>query len=118
MSDITTIDAYIAQAPAEVQERLHQLRQIIQEAAPDAKEKMSWAMPTYTYHGNLIHFAVHKKHLGIYPGPEAIIAFQKELEPYVCSKGAIQLPYALPLPKALIRNIVTYCVEERKKEQK
>lgn len=110
MNEITTIDAYIAQFPMDIQKRLNQMRTCICERAPNAKEKISWGMPTFSYHGNLIHFAAHKKHLGVYPGPEAIEKFAKELQPYVCSKGAIQFPYALPLPKELICKIVLFCV--------
>ena len=45
---ITTIDDYIMQFPIETQELLFKLRDIIRQAAPQAKEKISYQMPTFT----------------------------------------------------------------------
>ncbi|MDY6391696.1 MAG: hypothetical protein SPL80_02520 [Bacilli bacterium] len=36
---------------------------------PDAKERISYGMPTLWRGGNLIHFAAMKNHIGLYPGP-------------------------------------------------
>ena len=58
-----------------------------------AAEKIAWGMPTYWRGRNLIHFAAHKNHLGIYPGAEAIEHFAPRLADYKTSKGAIQFPY-------------------------
>ena len=46
---ITTIDEYIRQFPPDIQDKLNKLRQVIREAAPDATEKISYAMPTFFY---------------------------------------------------------------------
>ena len=66
-----TIDEYIAAQEESIRPRLIQLRSIIQDAIPDAEERISWSMPTFWKGTNLIHFAVFKKHIGIYPGEEA-----------------------------------------------
>lgn len=65
-------------------------------------------MPTFWYKENLIHFAAHKNHLGLYPGPEAILAFQEQLKPYKSSKGAVQLPYHQPIDYELLTDIVIW----------
>lgn len=106
---ISTIDAYIQAAPAEHRELLSALRQLILKAAPpETTEIITYKMPTFRYHGNLIHFALAKQHLGIYPGPEAIAHFEDRFAAYKTSKGAIQLPLDKPLPKQLIRELVKY----------
>ena len=107
-----TVDEYIAQAPAAVQPRLLEMRALIREAAPKAKERISWSMPTYTGKHNLVHFAAHKAHMGMYPGREAMEQFQSELTEYQTSKGAVQFPYTRPLPKELILRIVRFCVAQ------
>lgn len=107
-----TVDEYIGRCPAEIQPRLTELRAVIREIAPEATEVISWAMPTFKLNGNLIHFAAHKHHVGIYPGVKAIKHFQTQLLPYHTSKGAIQLPHTEPLPYDLIREIVAFCVAE------
>ncbi len=100
------VDEYIGQFPQEVQETLHQLRDLILKEAPKAKEKMSYGMPTYAMKKNLIHFAGYKNHIGLYPQPDGIEAFQQELTPYKTSKGAIQFPLNKPMPWTLIQRII------------
>lgn len=107
-----TIDEYIAQYPANLQEKLQEVRTIIRNTAPDATEKISWGMPTFFLNGNLIHFAMNKAHIGIYPGPSSIQHFQDQLGDYKYSKGAIQFSLNKPLPKKLIADIVTFRIQE------
>ncbi len=107
-----TVDDYIFQFPAEVQEKLHLLRNLIKETVPEAKEKISWQMPTYDLYGNLVHFAAHKNHIGFYPAPSGIEIFKTQLAEYKSSKGAIQFPMSKPLPLELIGEIVRYRAAE------
>lgn len=111
-SPYTTIDEYIEDQDIAVQPYLKEIRAIIQKHAPMAQEKISWGMPTYVFHGNLVHFAAQKKHTGFYPGEEGVSAFKEVLNDYVCSKGAIQFPYNKPLPTQLIAKIVTFRVKQ------
>lgn len=114
------IDKYIEGFEGETRRKLEELRTLISEAAPLAIEKFSYQMPTYDFHGNLVHFAGYKGHVGLYPSPSGITAFIEELRGYKTSKGAIQFPLDEPLPLDLIRKIVLFRVEENraKYEQK
>ena len=111
-----SIDEYILQFPPDVQEILKTLRTVVKESAPDAEEKISWQMPTFVLHGNLVHFAAHKKHIGFYPGPSGIDTFKNELSEYKWSKGAVQFPIGKSMPYELISRIVEYRVTENKKQ--
>ena len=102
------IDKYIAQCPVEYQEKLYEMREMIKEVAPEASEKISWSMPTFYLKGNLVHFALHKTHIGLYPGASGVEQFLPKLKEYKHSKGAIQFPINKPLPKALIQEIVLF----------
>lgn len=102
------IDDYIAAQPAEVQPILKKTREALAQALPDCAEKISYGMPTYWRKHNIIHFAAQKHHLGIYPGPEAIIEFTDRLSDYKTSKGAIQFPYDKPIPYDLISEIAAW----------
>ena len=106
------IDAYIAQFPNDVQEKLRTLRKIIREAAPEAEEKISYRMPTFVLDGNLVHFAGFKHHIGLYPAPSGIEAFLPELAAYRSGKASIQFPMDQPLPAGLITRIVRFRVAE------
>ncbi len=106
------VDAYIAGFPPEIQTVMEDIRKTIRKAAPAATEKISWGMATFFYHGNLVHFAGNKNHLGFYPGANGVANFAEELKEYKTSKGAIQFPYNKPLPHELIFRIVTFRMAE------
>jgi uncharacterized protein YdhG (YjbR/CyaY superfamily) len=110
--NISTIDDYIACFPQEVQTHLLQIRAAIKEAAPMAKEKISYRMPTYELNGNLIHFAAFKNHIGLYPGPEGIEAFKADLSAYKGAKGSVQFPLNQPIPLQLVKKITKFRVEQ------
>ena len=106
-----TIEEYILEQPEEVQPRLRQLQETIHSAIPEAKEKISWSMPTFWKGRNLIQFAASQKHIGLYPGPEAVEAFADRLTPYSTNKGTIRLPLGRPMPLKLIADIARWCEE-------
>ena len=107
-----TIDEYIAGFPPDVQEILQKIRKTVHEAAPDATEKISYQMPTFYLHGNLVHFAGFKEHIGFYPVPTGIEKFKKELSVYKQGKGSVQFPLDQPIPYGLITKIVKFRVKE------
>jgi uncharacterized protein YdhG (YjbR/CyaY superfamily) len=107
-----SIDEYIVQFTPEIQEKLVMLRKVIKEAAPEATEKISWGMPTFVLHGNLVHFAAFKNHIGLYPSPSGIDNFKDELSEYKGAKGSIQFPFKKPMPYELIGKIVKFRVAE------
>ncbi len=106
-----TIDEYIEGQEEAVRPRLHEIRAVIREAIPEAEETISWSMPTYRKGRNIIHFAAARKHVGLYPGEEAVARFAEELAGYEVSKGTIRLRYDRPLPADLIRRIAGWCFE-------
>ena len=113
-----TIDEYIKFFPEDVQSVLRKIRQTIQKAAPDAVEAISYQMPTLKLNGkNLVHFAAWKNHIGFYPLPSGIDAFQEELSLYKNSKGSIQFPMDKPVPFDLVEKIVRFRVEESIKKK-
>ena len=118
MEQYQTIDAYIAAYSGELQSILVSIRETIRSAAPDAAEKISWQMPTFWQGENLIHFAAAKKHIGIYPGPEAIEHFKHRLAEYKTSKGAIQMPLDRPIPYDLIAEITRFRVKAAETKHK
>src|SRR5437764_13429428 len=112
-----SIDEYIAAQPKTTQPLLARMRSTIARAAPNATEKISYQMPTFYLNGNLVHFAAFENHIGFYPTPSGVTAFQKELSGYKCAKGSIQFPIELPLPLTLVAKIVKFRVEENSKKR-
>ena len=110
-----TIDEYISIQDEAVQQRLYQVRDTIRIAIPDAEERISWQMPTFWKGRNIIHFAVFKKHIGIYPGGEATEMFAEKLAGYDTSKGTIRLPHNKELPLELIAEIAQWAYKRNAK---
>ncbi len=106
-----TVDEYILAQSEAVREKLQSVRSILKKELPDAAEKIAWSMPTYWKGHNIIHFAASKKHIGLYPGPEAVEAFAEKLDEVGCtySKGSIRIPYSDELPLSLIAEIAAWC---------
>jgi uncharacterized protein YdhG (YjbR/CyaY superfamily) len=113
-----SIDEYIASFPDEIQVKLKDLRDVIKATAPDAKEKISYQMPTFDLEGNLVHFAAHANHIGFYPTPSGIEKFKKELSVYEGAKGSVQFPLNKPIPFDLVREIVRFRVQENLEKAK
>jgi uncharacterized protein YdhG (YjbR/CyaY superfamily) len=111
-----SIDEYISSFPEPVQKRLTQIRKLIRKIAPDAREKISYQMPAFYLNGNLVYFAAHARHIGLYPTPSGSAEFKRELSKYKQGKGSIQFPLEEPLPLALIGKIVKFRVEQNSRK--
>ena len=107
------IDEYINNQDPARRSNLYAVRNTIREQLPFAEERISWSMPMWWKGRNIIHFAAAKRHIGIYPGPEAVEHFAGELTKrgLKFSKGAIQIPYGDNLPLDLIAEISRWCGE-------
>jgi len=105
------IDDYIAGFPSPVQKLLQTMRATIRKAVAGAGEKISYQIPTFTLHGNLVHFAAFKNHIGFYPGAAAIRKFKPRLSAHKSAKGSVQFQLDEPIPWDLITDIVKFRVE-------
>lgn len=85
------------------------MQRILRQALPDAEERISWSMPTYWKGQNILHFAASKKHIGFYPGAQAVAEFREELEQYSTEKGTIRIPYG-EIDIDLVKRIAGWCL--------
>jgi uncharacterized protein YdhG (YjbR/CyaY superfamily) len=113
----SSIDEYINQFPQNTQDILKKLRALIIKTAPNATEAISYGMPTFKLSGNLIHFAAYKEHIGFYPTPSGISAFEKEISQYKSGKGSVRFPIDKPIPFDLVKKIVGYRIKENLKKE-
>lgn len=108
-----TIDDYIQNSPEAVRPILELVRKIALQIDPDLTQTISWSMPTFRKNGkNILHYAAHKAHLGIYPGPGTIVHFQERLKEYKTSKGAIQFPFSRPLDRQLLEDLIRFNLKD------
>jgi uncharacterized protein YdhG (YjbR/CyaY superfamily) len=92
------------------------MRAAIKEAAPEAEERMSYAMPCYHHKGRLAYFGLAKNHVGLYIPPPIIEEHERELRRYETAKATVRFPLDEKLPVALIRKLIA--ARKRKNEAK
>ena len=111
------VDAYIAAAPKAAQPLLNQLREAIKSAAPQAKEKISYGMPSYDHRGRVAYFAGYEGHVGLYG--VAHVAHEKDaaVAKYLESQSTLRFPVGQKLPVAMIRKLIQERVKQNEAGQ-
>ncbi len=111
----STVEEYIQTFDEDTRLKLNTLHHFILSNTPsETTTTITYKMPTYRYNGNLFHFAQFSKHLGLYPGIEAMEHFENKLSTYKTSKGTIQIPNDTALPFDLILEILSFNVNRLK----
>lgn len=63
------VDTYIASSAKEARSTLREIRQVIKSTNPKVEEGISYGVPSYKYHGQLVGFAAYKNHVSFGFGP-------------------------------------------------
>lgn len=114
MNSPTTVDAYIAAAPAELQPRLQKVRAAIRRAAPRAEESIKYRIPAYVQEGHLIFFSIFKNHIGVYPRTAGMEQYAEELAPYRAPGRSFHFPHDRPVPYGLIGKLAKVRLQENR----
>ena len=114
ITDIKSMDEYIAGQPDPVRAILGRVRSAIRKAVPQAEETISYKMPSYKLHKDpVLYFAGWKQHYSLYPASERLVAaFKDDLAPYEVHKGTIRFPLSQPVPVKLIERIAKFRAKE------
>lgn len=111
------VDAYLASAPKELRAVLENLREAIKTAAPKAEEVISYQIPTYKYHGPLVHFVARTSHCSfITVNKEVLEKFKDELADFDTSGTTIHFTAENPLSAALVKKIIKARVTENERK--
>jgi len=101
------VDDYLNNLPLEVKTTLENLRKTIKATAPMAEEIISYQIPTYRYHGALVHFMAHKDYCSFFVVNKSILeTFKEELIEYDSSGTTIHFTVKNPIPATLVEKIV------------
>ncbi len=107
------VNTYLSSVPQELRTVLEKLRQAIKAAAPKAEEVISYQIPTYKYHGPLVHFVARKNYCSFIVVSKSILEiFKSEPEDYDTSGTTIHFSAENPLPATLVKKIVKARVAE------
>lgn len=112
------VDQYLSTLPGDVRAMLENLRAAINAAAPKAEELISYRIPTYKYHGMLVHFLAHENYCSFVVTSRATIEqFKSELSGYKISGTTIHFTLDHPLPASLVKKIVKARLKENESKQ-
>ncbi|MCK6562871.1 DUF1801 domain-containing protein [candidate division KSB1 bacterium] len=113
------VDAYLASAPKALRTVLENLRKAIKTAAPKAEEVISYQIPTYKYHGPLVHFVARASYCSFIAVSKTVLEkFKGELEEFDTSGTTIHFTVENPLPAELVKKIVKARVAENEAQAK
>ena len=114
-----SVEDYLDSLAPESRTALESVRATLHDAVPDGVDTISYNMPTLTLGDRrIVHYAGWKKHVSLYPAPEADADLRREMAPYVAGKGTLKFPLDQPLPHALIARIVQRLREQLGVEQR
>ena len=107
-SKATSVDQFIAEAPAEARPLVEALRKIILTAVPNAEETMSYGKPYYKYYGYMTGITLYSKHLGVEMWDGLSAADIKELEGlgYKCGSKNFNIAYDQSIPTNTLTRLV------------
>ncbi|MFW9842795.1 MAG: iron chaperone [Candidatus Thorarchaeota archaeon] len=109
MSKPKDVDSYIANSVKEARPILEALRRIIKSTIPKAEEGISWNVPFYKYHGELVGYAVYKSHVSFGIGAAVLQSEDQKMleeEGYKTGKGTIQIKFDQKVPIAAIERLL------------
>ena len=85
------------------------LRKSILEVVPEAEQCISYGMPAFKVRGKTVAgFAAFKRHLSYLPHSGSVFpALGDDVAGYERSKGSLHFPIDKPLPKGLVKKLVS-----------
>lgn len=110
-----SVEEYIEQLPDIAQSKFKEMRSILKNVVPHAREGLKWGKPVFESVTILFAYSAHKSHLSFIPTGPALKPFEKELSGYDVKKDSIQFSYNKPLPKELIKKIAKYRKDDAEK---
>lgn len=118
-TNITSIDAYLANQPQLFRSTLEELRLLIKTVVPEAEETISYQVACFRYLYMLVGFGVSKKYCSMYVmSTDLIKKMKNDLKDVKVSGSTIHFIPGQPLPKALIKKIVKARAEENEERAK
>ena len=110
----TSVDDYLAGIPEDARAALAGVRAVLQRAAPDGVETISYGMPTVKLGGKmLLSYAAFAKHCSLFPASgDVMAALGPELEPYFAEKATLRFSPTDPIPRDLLERIVAIRLAE------
>lgn len=108
------IDDYLSGIDEPKRSTLAAVRATILEIVPDAEQCLSYGMPAFKVRGKAVAgFGAFKHHLGYFPHSGSVLAALGDaVAGYTITKGGLQFPVDVPLPRQLVEQLIAARVAE------
>lgn len=114
MAKFESVDAYLASLPPDARLKIESVRQAIRRAVPGSEEAISYDIPAFRLHGrSYLGLGGWKRHISIYPIPDADVELDRELTPHKSGKGTLQFPLSNPIPLELVGKVAALLAHQR-----
>jgi uncharacterized protein YdhG (YjbR/CyaY superfamily) len=101
------IDAYLASAGSKQRKVLEEMRKVILEVAPDARQHISYGMPAFEVGKAKVGFAAFTEHCTFFPFSGSFLdGWRDQLPGFKGTKSGIHFTPEKPLPKGVLRRMV------------
>jgi uncharacterized protein YdhG (YjbR/CyaY superfamily) len=103
------IDGYLESVEEPKRSTLEEMRRRILEVIPDAEQCLSYAVPAFKVRGKTVAgLAAFKNHLSYLPHSGSVLsALAAETRGYTQTSGSLHFPVDTPLPRPLIKKLLT-----------
>ena len=103
------VDEYLLGIEEPKRSTLEALRRTILEIVPDAEQVISYRVPAFRVGGRTVAgFAAFRRHLSYLPFSGSVLSqLTDELAGYTMTKSALHFPVDRPLPKTLVKRLIT-----------
>lgn len=103
------IDEYLDGVEEPKRGTLQEMRRRILEVIPDAEQCLSYAMPAFKVQGETVAgLAAFKTHLSYLPHSGSVLtALAEDAGAYAQTSGSLHFPIDTPLPRPLIKKLIT-----------
>jgi uncharacterized protein YdhG (YjbR/CyaY superfamily) len=113
------VEEYLKNLDPDQLKEFERIRSIVRSKLPDAREVISYKVPTFKYEGQpVLYVGTFKQHMSIFPTSGPIRKLASKLSEYEVNKGTIRFTLNQPLPEALIEEIIDLRVNEIKQKAK
>ncbi len=108
------IDRYLAALDEPKRSTLEALRKTILEIVPEADQGISYGAAAFKVQGKAVAgFAAFKSHLAYIPHSGSVLAtLPDDTAPYETSKGSLKFAVDKPLPKRLVKKLISARMRE------
>jgi uncharacterized protein YdhG (YjbR/CyaY superfamily) len=108
------VDEYLREIEEPKRTTLEALRRTILKVVPDAEEVIAYGVPAFRVRGETVAgFGAFQNHLSYLPFSGSVLSqLADELEGYAMTKSALHFPVDCPLPKALVKKLISVRLAE------